>query len=105
MSNINYKKGDRIVALKDHSDGLFKIGDEFICTGFTSCDCGRLCTTIDRRLSWVSATVCPDCRKMHVPEAYYAQQFIKKPSHGELIEYRLKVSAPELIEIKEPQLS
>lgn len=36
-----FKIGDEIVAIKNHSLGRFKIGDEFIVDGFSNCpNCG-----------------------------------------------------------------
>jgi hypothetical protein len=107
---MNYKKGDRIVAVRDGVTTPIKKGDEFICDGLTACpNCGVLCTYLVRynkicNSSCTKGFGCgyldPDTR-----ENYFASGFIKKPSHGELTEYRLSVSAPELTEIKTPQLS
>jgi hypothetical protein len=103
---MNYKKGDRIVSLGDHSQGTFKRGDEFICEGFSACpSCGDA-TTYLSGLNEICRSVCKcGFSENGVRQNYKAKSFIKKPSHGELTEYRLSVSAPELTEIKTPQLS
>ena len=33
MSKINYTINDEIVAIEDHPQGVFKMGDVFVCKG------------------------------------------------------------------------
>ncbi len=37
---MNYKVGDEIVAIRNHSQGAFKIGDIFICKDIIPAKCG-----------------------------------------------------------------
>jgi len=101
---MNWKIGDEIIAIINHSQGHFKIGDKFIIDGFTCCEgCGEPCVYLKGR-NRQSISNCVSCNNQTKKQINYASSCFQKPiSLSSCIEYKLKVSIPELVELKELQ--
>lgn len=104
---MNFKKGDKVIAVKDHRQGHFKKGDEFSVDSFECCpSCGIQCISlvgIDKR----GYAKCLKCNHISngIRRAFFELAFFTKPlSLSDAVEYKLKVSIPELTKIEEPQL-
>lgn len=104
-----FKIGQRVVAIRDHSQGLFKKGDEFIVDGFMCCPkCGEPCVYLTEFNDIEDGFKHSACgfRIFEPTRVGYAESsFAPLHNHGEAIEYRLSVSLPELTEIKKEQLT
>jgi len=103
-----FKLGEKIVAIKNHYAGRFKIGDIFIVDGFACCPkCGTQGIFLKGLNPNMSGTKCVPCNIIisEPLNCYRESNFEKLISLGETTEYRLKVSIPELTEIKTPQLT
>lgn len=71
------KKGDKIVAIKDHSQLIFKKGDIFICDGFACCpNCGEECVYLDVKNNTCNS-ICSGCSYLenNVRENYKKTSF------------------------------
>ena len=100
-----FKLGDKVIAIKNHSKGDYKVGDEFIVTGFSCCPgCGEPTIRISGKDEIVNSS-CRICKFLEcfVVNNYFETSFEKPISISECIEYKLKVSLPELTELKELQ--
>ena len=103
-----FKVGQEVVAIKNHQQGDFKKGDEFIVDGLTCCPkCGRYRIQLIGFYRIVN-TFHGDggCNYVteNVRESFAEIAFVPKQSLSDAIEYRLSVSIPELTEIKIEQL-
>lgn len=101
-----FKIGQKVVAIKDHSQGVFKKGDEFIVDGFTCCpSCGNPCIYLNGKTEVVKW----HCRPMGCGANYILREsfsefmFAPLQNNADAIEYKISVSIPELITIKEYQ--
>lgn len=81
-----FKIGDEIVAIKNHSLGRFKIGDEFIVDGFSCCpNCGKR-TIYLKGINLIVNTNCYcECVMKSVRAQYAESSFEKKKSFGQSI--------------------
>lgn len=102
-----FKFGEEVVCVVGRSKGK-----HFIVDGFTCCPkCGRPCVYLKGynevcNMRCASRGDLPGCENLDcgVREYYDEALFEKLISLGETTEYRLRVTIPELIEIKDPQL-
>lgn len=98
-----FKLGQRVVAIVNQSQGVFKKGDEFVVDGFACCSqCGSPCINLvgfDRIVN----SICECRQKKIIREMYTEKLFAPLSNISDAIEYRLSVSIPELTEIKELQ--
>lgn len=106
----NFRIGEKVVAKENHPNGTFKKGDEFIVDGFCCCPrCGRsnlYLKGLDRIVnSECNTRIANGCGHITTDtrQRYSERRFEKAISIAEGIEYRLKVTIPELTEIKEVQ--
>lgn len=106
----NFKIGDKVIAKFNHSGGSFRKGDEFIIDGFCCCpSCGLPCIQLRGRTE-NCISICDGSHKgcgcgfmVEERESFWIGAFEKPASFGELASYKVKVSIPELTEIKEIQ--
>lgn len=100
-----FKVGQKVVALKTHADGEFKKGEIYIIDGFSCCPmCGRATVYLLNHNEIVNST-CTICghKDKEVRVNFYESNFAPIENIADAIEYKMKVSIPELIEIKEYQ--
>lgn len=105
-----FKFGDEVVAIKGCGQPIKK-GNHYIIDGFACCpNCGMACVYI-KGFNRVGILICSNAERTSgcgyeskERENYDEATFEKLISLAETTEYRLRVSIPELIEIKEPQL-
>ena len=103
-----FKVGDEIVAIRTHSGGDYVKGEHYTVDGFTVCpNCGYPCIYLKgynkigtpghtyKGCGWISI------EKQRI--FYGESNFEKLMEFSDAIEYKLKVSIPELTEIKELQ--
>ena len=92
-----FKIGQRVVAIRDHSKGEYKKGDEFIVEGFDCCPgCGLPCLFLDskRRATESSCNICRTV-EFDVRESYGERNFAPLQSFGEQIEESISKEAEE----------
>lgn len=110
MSKINYTINDEIVAIEDHPQGVFKMGDVFVCKALkqSPCKCGH--TIVDCGVSSKKIYAgCIKCKQTWYSEGNYwfrADRFVKLDTlHDiseltEIIEKKNITKIPCLIEQK-----
>lgn len=105
-----FKIGETVIARHSNISGEIVKGKEYIVDGFTCCSgCGIPCLYL-KGMTRIANLICGNShhgcgyKKLHTRECYAESCFEKPISLAETTEYKLKVSIPELIEIKEPQL-
>lgn len=102
-----FKVGQEVVAVRDHSQGFFKKGDEFIVDGYACCPkCGEPCIHL-KGINIIDDSICNGLngcihRERNVRASFAESSFAPKQSLSDAIEYRLSVSIKEL-EVKEYQ--
>ena len=92
-----FKIGQRVVAVKDQSQGRFKKGDEFTIDGFTCCPhCGIQCVYLDERTK-IIRSLCGICdNRYNAGRQNYAERlFAPLQSFGEQIEESISKEAEE----------
>ena len=76
-NQINYTVGDEIVALRDHSQGIFKMGDTFICKGLYKEPCKCNTYLVDVGFSFKPNT-CRVCKSNYVEVAGFKAHLFTK---------------------------
>ncbi len=82
-----FKIGQKVVAIRDHSQGIYKKGDEFIVDGFNCCPgCGLQCIFLKGKNS-VGGSACTICGIIDekVRESFGERNFAPLQSFGEQI--------------------
>lgn len=94
--NIDYTIGDDIVAIKDHSQGLFKKGDTFPCKALKNgpCGCGAILVDIGK----ISSTNICRCNKCNLTYIDLYNYFVNA-----LMFKKLEFDISELTEILEKE--
>lgn len=107
-----FKIGQKVVAIRSHTDGSFKKGVVYILDGFSSCpNCGAQTIHLkgyEERINFVCNHHYGGCNMAvtarNVRSMFFIESFAPLHFSADAIEYKLKVSIPELTEIKETQL-
>lgn len=103
-----FKIGQRVVAVRSHKLGDFKKGDEFIIDGFGCCPkCGIACVYLkgmDKEAD-IDCSACGNESVIIGRVLYREECFAPLTSLSDAIEYRLKVSEPELEALRVKEVS
>lgn len=101
----NFKIGDKVICVREHSRGWVTKGKEYIIDGFSCCpNCNQALVFLKghneiRPMKLRCCQISVGC----VRQFFAASLFEKPISLSACIEYKLKVSIPELVELKELQ--
>lgn len=92
--------GQRVVAIKNHSTGLFKKGDKYTVLDLTQCLCGKWSFYCGRKVTQGSGMYCKDCgNKINADfKMLFACHFFapyNPPRHVEIAEDILKMEIVE----------
>lgn len=98
-----FKVGQKVVAVKSHSGGEFKIGDIFIVDELNCCcKCGLSTICLNGKDEYC-IVVC-SCNYTGAGREHYTEMCFEPIQNiSDAVEYKMKVSIPELTEIKEYQ--
>lgn len=100
-----FKIGQKVVAIVDNRSGAFKRGDVFTVDGFSCCPyCGLPTLFLKEKTDIVIVARSCGRQSHNVREEFAERAFAPLANISDAIEYKMKVSIPELTEIKETQL-